>query len=254
MRQLLTESMVLAIIGGVVGLTIAYGGVRLLRATAPADLPRLDEIALDPAVLGFTLALSLLTGVLFGLAPSLQSARGKLSSVLHDQGRGSVSSRAGWHTRGALIMAELALSSILLVGAGLLIQSFVRLSRTESGFEASGVLTARIALTGSAYAESDAVLGFYDRLFERLRTLPGVQYVAAGTDVLMLELPLSGGISVEGKPREPNEERVEVTFDVVTPGYFTAVGTPLLSGRDFGPEDRADGPAVAIVNQAMVRR
>ncbi|MGH7578066.1 MAG: ADOP family duplicated permease, partial [Longimicrobiales bacterium] len=253
-RQLLTESVVLAVIGGGAGLAIAYGGVTLLRATAPADLPRLDEIAIDPVVLGFTLGLSVLTGVLFGLVPSLQSARSDQASVLRDESRSSVSSRAGWHTRGTLIVAELALSSILLVGAGLLVQSFVRLSRTESGFEASGVLTARIALIGPAYSETDALLGFYDRLFERLRALPGVQHIAAGTDVLLEELPWSGSTSVEGKPRESDEERIEVTFDVVTPGYFRAVGTPLVSGRDFGPEDRADGAPVAIVNQAMVRR
>ncbi|MGH7553555.1 MAG: ADOP family duplicated permease [Longimicrobiales bacterium] len=253
-RQLLTESVVIAMIGGGLGLVLAFGGVALLRATAPADLPRVDEVAVDPIVLGFTLALSVLTGILFGLVPALQSTSGNLSSSLRDEGRGAVSTRAGWRTRGMLVVAELALSLVLLVGAGLLIKSFVRLSRTDSGFEPRGVLTARVALSDPRYQEPDAVLSFYDRLFERLRALPGVESVAGGTDVFLAELPWSASFSVEGKPLEPESERLELTIDAVTPGYFTAIGTPLLMGRDVGQQDLREGLQVAIVNQAMVRR
>jgi putative ABC transport system permease protein len=253
-RQLLTESVVIALLGGGLGLALALSGVQLLRATAPSDLPRLDEIAVDPFVLGFTLLVSVATGILFGLVPAMQVSRGELTSVLRDESRGSVSTRSGWRTRGALVVAEIALSLILLVGAGLLIQSFTRLSRIDTGFQGSRVLTARISLTGAAYNSPPAALAFYEQLLERLRALPGVERVAAGTDVLLEELPRSASFTVEGAPAEPDEKRIELTIDVVTPGYFETIGTPLLLGRDVGDQDRADGPPVAIVNQAMVRR
>jgi putative ABC transport system permease protein len=253
-RQLLTESVVIAVLGGGLGLVLAYGGVALLRSVAPPDLPRLDQIAVDPMVLAFTLGLSVLTGLLFGVAPALQSTRGELKGALREEGRGAVGSRRGWRTRGVLVVAELSLSLVLLIGAGLLIQSFLRLSRTDDGFDGRGVLTARVALTGAGYPGPDAAIAFYDRLLERLRALPGVELVAAGTNVLLDELPQSGGFTVEGAPPETEEERIEVTFDAITPDYFRAIGTPLLLGRDFTPEDRADALPVVIVNQSFVRR
>jgi putative ABC transport system permease protein len=177
-----------------------------------------------------------------------------LNSTLREDTRGGDGGPDAWRTRGALIVAELALSLVLLVGAGLLIQSFVRLSRTDSGFDERGVLTARVSLTGERYAEPEAVLGFYDQLYDRLRALPSVTTVAAGTDVFLAELPWSAGITVEGLPAEPDAERIELTIDAVTPGYFAAIGTPLLGGREVSAADRAGTTEVAVVNQAMVDR
>jgi putative ABC transport system permease protein len=252
--QLLTESVVIGLVGGALGLAVAWGGVGLFRGIAPPDLPRLDEVGVDIRVLAFTFALSVVTGILFGLAPSLQAAGRDLTSTLRQEGRGSVGARDAWRMRGALIVSELALSLVLLVGAGLLVRSFVRLSRTDSGFDAHGVLTARVSLSGPAYNNPDGVLGFYDRLFERLRAIPGVETVAGGTDVLLPELANSGNVTIEGVAPEPDDQRIEVTLDAITPGYFRAIGTPLIAGRDIGPEDRADAPLTAVVNESMVKR
>ena len=253
-RQLLTESLVIGLLGGGVGLGLAIGGVALLHAGAGTVLPRIDQVSVDAVVLGFTLLLSLLTGLLFGLVPSLQVAGGSLTAALREEARGTVSTRTGGRTRGLLVVAELAVSLILLVGAGLLLQSFVRLNRVDTGFRSAGVLTARIALRGPAYNQPAAALALYDRLFERLRALPGVQQVAAGSNILLEELPWSAGFTVEGHPPEPDAEQIELTIDAVTPGYFHAVGTPLRLGRDVRDDDRDGALPVAIVNQAMVRR
>jgi putative ABC transport system permease protein len=251
---MLTESIVIGLLGGGVGLALAFGGVALLRTGAAGVLPRLDEVSVDGVVLAFTLLLAVLTGVLFGLVPSIQVAGGNLSSALRDEARGTVSTRSGGRTRGMLVVAELSLSLVLLVGASLLLQSFVRLNRVDTGFQTQGVLTANVALGGPAYSQPAAGLAFYDRLFERLRALPGVEQVAAGSNILLEELPWSAGFTVEGRPREPDAEQIELTIDAVTPGYFRAVGTPLLLGRDVSDGDRDGTLPVAIVNQAMVRR
>jgi putative ABC transport system permease protein len=227
--------------------------LELLRATAPADLPRLDEIELNGLVLGFALALSLATGFVFGIAPALHGIARDLTAALRDESRGTVGARSGWRLRGALIVSELALSLVLLVGAGLLVQSFVRLASIDAEIARDDVLTARVAVEGPDYG-ADEVRSFFSRLQERLTGLSGVEVAGMGAGVTLPLLPNSGIITVEGRPEEPNATRMEVTFDAVTPGYFRAIGTPILAGRDFTADDRADAPGVVIVNESMVRR
>jgi putative ABC transport system permease protein len=253
LRQSLVESLALALLGCGVGIALAYGGLEVLRATAPADLPRLDEIELDAVVLAFALVLSLATGLVFGIAPSLHQTSRDITSSLRDESRGTVGARAGWRLRSVLIVSELALSLVLLVGAGLLVQSFVGLASIDSDVARQDVLTARVTVEGPDYGDEE-VRSFFARLQERLNAIPGVEMAAMGADITLPLLPNSGIVTVEGQPQEPNATRVEVTFDAVTPGYFEAIGTPILAGRDFTAEDRADTEGVVIVNEAMARR
>jgi putative ABC transport system permease protein len=176
-----------------------------------------------------------------------------ITAALRDESRGTVGARSGWRLRGVLIVSELALSLVLLVGAGLLVQSFVRLASIDADVARDDVMTARVAVEGPDYGP-DEVRSFFGRLQERLNALPGVEIAAMGADVTLPLLPNSGIITVEGQPEEPNATRMEVTFDAVTPGYFSAIGTPMLAGREFTAEDQADAPPVVIVNEAMVRR
>jgi putative ABC transport system permease protein len=186
--------------------------------------------------------------------PALHGSTRDLTGALRDESRGTIGARSGWRTRGLLVVSELALSLVLLVGAALLLQSFVRLARVDADFDRRGVLHARVSVAGSGYATPAARIEFFQRVLASLGARPDVQVAAAGSDVLLDELPNSGIITVEGQPPEPNETRAEITIDAVTPGYFRAVGTPLLLGRDFNADDRAESPPVTIVNEAMVRR
>jgi putative ABC transport system permease protein len=253
LRQSLTESLVLAVLGCGVGILLAYGGLELLRATAPADLPRLDEIEMNGFVLAFALALSIGTGFIFGSVPALHGFTRDLTAALRDESRGTVRARSGWRLRGALIVSELALSLVLLIGAGLLVQSFVSLASIDADVARDDVMTARVAVEGPDYGP-DEVRSFFSALQERLSALPGVEIAAMGADVTLPLLPNSGVITVEGQPQEPNATRMEVTFDAATPGYFSAIGTPVLAGREFTLEDQPESSRVAIVNEAMVRR
>jgi putative ABC transport system permease protein len=254
LRHSLTESLGLAFLGGTVGVALAYGGVALLQATAPTDLPRLDEISVDGTVLAFALLLSLITGAAFGLVPAFQGSTRDLTAALRDESRGTVGARSGWRMRGLLVISELALSLVLLVGAALLLQSFVRLASVDREFDRRGVLHARVSVAGASYAPPEARIAFFQQVLESLRARPEVEVAAAGSDVLLDEIPNSGGVTVEGQPPEPNESRAEITIDAVTPGYFRAVGTPLVLGREFTDDDRSESTPVTIVNEAMARR
>ena len=248
--QLLTESVVVALLGGAAGLTLAYGGVALFRTAAPADLPRVDQVAVDPTVLLFTVVVSVVTGLLFGMAPALQALRRDTTMPLREGGRGGVGRRTGRRLRDGLVVAELALSVILLVGAGLLARSFAELSSQDTGFGSQGVLTARVALAGPTYQEPTAGLAFWEGLVARVGALPGVEAVGAGSDVFLAALPNSGPIAVEGQPARAELAGVELTYDAATPGFFAAVGTPFLAGRDFTVADRQGAEDVAIINRS----
>ncbi|MEX2611211.1 MAG: ADOP family duplicated permease, partial [Gemmatimonadota bacterium] len=254
MGQLLTESVMMALLGGAGGLALAYGGVALFLSTAPADLPRVELVAVDPTVLAFTLVISLVTGLLFGLAPALQTLRSDSTTPLREGGRGAVGRRSGRRLRDTLVVAEVALSVVLLVGAGLLVRSFATLAGQDTGFQGSGVLTAQVALAGAAYQDPEAGLAFWENLQARVAALPGVQAVAAGSDIFLAELPRSGGITAEGQPVVSGTERVELTYDAATPGFFAAIGTPMLAGRDFTAADRMGTADVAIINRAAAER
>jgi putative ABC transport system permease protein len=250
LRQWLTESLLLAVLGGAAGLALARYGLTALLALAPAGIPRLDEVAIDRRVLFFTLAMTVLTGLLTGLFPALRNARTELATTLKE----GQASGASQRFRQALVVAQIALALVLLVGAGLLTRSFARLIAVEPGFDASNLLTLHISLHGPAYGRAQTTL-YYQRLLERLRALPGVESAAAVTT-----LPMSGaGVDFErpywraGEP-EPSAAADNVSVRMATPEYLPTLGIPLLAGRNFTAQDRAETPAVILVSESFARK
>ncbi len=204
-------------------------------------------------MLGFTLVVSVLTGILFGLAPALQASRPHYSEALKERSA-TGGGRQRRFTLNALVVAEVALALVLLVAAGLLIQSFSRLERVDLGFRPQGLLTASVTLTSSDYPEPAQVASFYQRVLERVEALPGVQSAGMTSAFLLSHFSDSRQIFVEGRPVPPPEERVEVNFDAVSPDFFRTLGAPLLQGRLFNAQDGEKAIPVAIVNRAMARR
>jgi putative ABC transport system permease protein len=251
LRQLLVESLLLALAGAAGGLLLARWGTSLLFSVNPAALPGRAEITLDAWLLGFTLLASLLTGVMFGLVPAWQLSGADMRASLQIGERSPVA--GSQRLRNALVVAEIALALVLLVGAGLLIRSFWRLVNVETGFESRNVLTMQLQLPEKEYEEKTRVAAFYDQLLHRVRALPGVR--SAG---LVNTLPMSGvymqGLEVEGAPPQTPGQRPITAFRVTTPGYFSALGIPLLNGRVFQEADRADTEAVVIIDQTTARR
>jgi putative ABC transport system permease protein len=257
-RQLLTESLVLAVAGGGLGVLLSMWGVNGLLALGPADLPRLEAVGIDPSVLGFTLCLSLLTGVVFGLIPTLQASKPDLNETLKEGGaKGAAADRRGGWARDLVVVGEVALSLGLLVGAGLLLRSFVLLQHVEPGFRPQSLLTFEMTLPRSRYSKPEQVAAFYQDLLGRLRGLPGV--VSAGA---MMGLPLtdfywSGTFTFDGVPATSGPgplESFEVSQRIVTAGLFETLGATLVSGRSFTPEDKEGAPEVVIVDETLARR
>jgi putative ABC transport system permease protein len=253
-RQLLTESLLLSVMGGALGLLFAMWGIDALLAALPEDLPRLlvVGIGLDMPVLLFTLAVSIVTGLLFGLAPALQASKSNLNETLKDGGR--TSAGAGrQHVRNLLVVSEVALSLLLLVSAGLLIKSFSRLQETDLGFDPSNVLTLRVPLPEARYKESGQVANFWDELLRRVRALPGVE--SAG---LTRGLPMNGGIEsgvmVEGQETTNPKDAVVAVNLFAEPGYFKTLNVQLLKGRFLSEQDTIDAPLAAIVDEMFVAR
>ena len=249
-RQLLIESLMLSSVGGIAALAVAGGSLQVLKVFEPGDLPRLDEITLDSTVLGFTLVLTVFAGVLFGLTPALQITGRNLSLSLREGARGF----DGRHRLGnLLVVAEVALATVLLIGAGLLIRSFDRLQQVNPGFTADHVVTTGLSLSGGRYSNRETIGGFYQQLLERIRNLPGVASAGAISNP-----PLSGwtndhSIGVEGyEPSSDSPGFIELR--VATPGYFETMGIPLLRGRTFNEADRADSPDVIIVSKSLAKR
>jgi putative ABC transport system permease protein len=253
-RQLLTESALLAVAGGGVGLLLAVWGLDALVALSPADIPRLDQTRIDGRVLAFTLAVSLITGLVFGLVPALQASKPDLNDSLKESGRGSTSGKSAMRIRSLLVVSEIALSLVLLVGAGLLIRSFMRLQQFDLGFNPDNLLTMRIQLPGSKYREGKQVASFYQQLLERLETVPGVHSVGAISDVFLTDTPNSTNFTIEGRPVAVGAEAIEVPLDSVSPSYFRVMGIPLLSGREFDDRDVDGTTPVAIINETFLRR
>ncbi|HJQ25163.1 MAG TPA: ABC transporter permease [Blastocatellia bacterium] len=252
-RQLLTESVALAGLGGALGLLAAVWSLDGLRWLNPGNIPRLQNIRIDGRVLAFTFAVVVLTGILFGLAPALRASKVNLSETLKEGGRSLIAS--GSHRlRSLLVVAEIALSLILLIGAGLLIRSFMRVQQVEPGFAAQNVLTLRLTVSGTAYAEASRRMMFYQQLWERLRRLPGVEAVGGASTV-----PLSGGIgwggiTIEGyDPAAAGQDFIQSDFRIASVGYFETMQIPLIGGRFFGEQDKKDSPPVVIVDENMAR-
>ncbi|HMV82599.1 MAG TPA: ABC transporter permease [Blastocatellia bacterium] len=253
-RQLLTESLLLSSLGGGLGLLLAVWSSEAIRALGGTQIPRADQIGLDGVALGFTFLLSMLTGVVFGLVPALQASRADLNGTLKEGGRSGAA--GGRHRlRSALVAVEIALSLMLLVGAGLLIKNFRQLLNTDPGFNTRNLLSLEVALTGERYGDSRQRSAFYRQALERLSSLPGVQAAAA-----VNHPPFSGrrGINVfriEGRPEPTGMSDTPLAdFRVISSGYFRMMDIPVLQGRAFNESDGADAPRVAIVNQAFVQR
>ena len=256
MQQLLTESALLSLLGGALGLLLAVWGVDVLVALMKRDLPipRLDNIHIDGWVLGFTFLVSLLTGIIFGLAPALAASCVELNESLKEGSRTAVGSLRPVQLRSLLVVSEVALSLVLLVGAGLMIRSFLLLSHVETGVNTSNVLALNVTLNESRYAQPHVRTNFFQQVAERVRTLPGVKSASWVADLPLTDNTDTLGFSIAGRPDpEPGKLR-EARFNVVGPGYLQALSIPLLRGRDFTDRDTDATPGVALLNQAMVRR
>jgi putative ABC transport system permease protein len=253
-RQLVTEAVVLGIAGGVLGLGLAYWGTEALIAAKPADLPRLDEIGLDLTVVLFTLGASILTGLIFGMVPALQATNDHLLRGLQESGRAGGGGRRAHRMRSALVVAEMALAVILLTGSGLLIRSFIELTRVNPGFQPEGAMAVRLTLQGDLYKGGDQVRNRLGEIEARLRALPGVTAVAAGTVLPLGGLGPLNDFAVEGAPPPPPNVNQEIGVVGVTPEYFRAIGAPLMRGRLFTDLDHAKAPPVALINEAGAKK
>ena len=253
-RQLLTESTVLSMIAGALGLAVAFWGIRGLVLLAPKDLPRLDEITIDIPVLLFTLAVSFASGILFGIVPALRVSSGDLNEALREGGRSFSAGKRLRIVRSGLTVAEVAFSMILLTGAGLMIRSLLLLQSTQPGFRTDNVLTWRVAPSRTKYNTGPQTAGFFTDLLERVQAIPGVLGAGAVTDVFLSITPNSGGFTVEGHPSPPPEQQIEATTDRVSAGYFRTMNVPLMRGRFFDEHDGPDTLPVVIINETMARR
>jgi putative ABC transport system permease protein len=252
-RQLLTESLLLALAGGALGLLLAFWILKLLLAFAPQEIPRLNAIGIDPWALGFTLALSVLTGVVFGLAPALQCSRPDLNSTLKEGGTRATGGASRHRLRGLMVVAEVSMALVLLIGAGLLLKSFTRLRETKLGFNPDHVLTASVTLPEATHPTAAHVKAYYQQALARVAARPEAQ--AAG---LVNSLPLSdtgvgirGNLTVEGE----STSRPGVSANKLAVGgdYFRTLGIPLLKGRAFDERDASDSPAVVIISETLAR-
>jgi putative ABC transport system permease protein len=256
-RQLLTESLVLAAVGGGAGVLLASWLVHALVAAAPPTLPRLESIGLDGWSVAFAAVLSLGTGLLFGLAPALHAAGPNLFLMLTDGGRAGTAGRQRQRLRRGLVVAQIGLALVLLVGAGLLIQSFARLRGVDPGFVPNGLLTARLELSPVRYPRNDQIRAFYEELVRRLEQVPGVAAVATVKALPMTQLELGDWSFVEeGRHSLPPRpaDWVLANWQAVSPGYFETMRIPMLQGRDVAAADRVGAPGVAIVNRTLARR
>jgi putative ABC transport system permease protein len=253
-RQLLTESALLAVLGGVAGLLIAIWGLKILVAVSPSDIPRLDQIGVDARVTAFTFGVSLLTGFIFGLVPALHASKPDLNESLKEGGRGSTGGVHGSRIRNLLVVSEIALSLVLLIGAGLMIRSFIRLQTFDLGFNPTNLVTMRVQLPGSKYNQEPQFVSFFQQLFQRIESAPGVQSAGGISSMFLSDTPSSTTFTIEGRPPQPAAERVEIPLDAVTSNYFRVMGIPLLKGREFDNRDVIGTTPVAIINETFARR
>ena len=252
--QLLTESVLLAGIGGALGLLLARWGIDLLLALAPEGLLRIKSVSTDFRVLGFACGAALLTGLIFGIVPALVASRPQLHDALKEGGRGASTGIAGTRLRGAFVMAEVALALVLLIGAGLLIRSFLRLQAVDPGFNTQKLLTVRVLLPGSKYGEDHQVIGFFRQLLQRIEALPGVRSASANSFPPFVGLGSTTGFLVEGRPA-PRAGQVPVTdVRVVDPKYFSTMGIPLKEGRTFNDREATEASHVVIINETLARQ
>lgn len=256
LRQLLSESVLLGLAGGAAGLLVASQGIEILRRWNPGNIPRVEAIQLDSRVLLFTLLVSLISGILFGLAPAWQSSRGDLNASLKEGGRTGGAGSARRRTHGWLVISEIALSVILLIGAGLLLRSFVRLQNSNPGFTAppDEMLSLAISPSTMTSASYRTRIQFYERLLERVKQLPGVRSAALADSLPPNRRAESDTFVIEGQALPPGKSNPALTAAIVSPDYFRTLGIPLVKGRYFEASDTVDSPPVAVISRSMARR
>jgi predicted permease len=252
-RQLLVESVLLSVAGGLIGLVLALWGVHALVAAAPSSIPRASEIGVDVRVLGFVLGLSLLTGIAFGAVPAFQLGGLDANGPLKDGSHAIAGSRATRRLRKVLVVAEVSLAMVLVIGAGLLLESIARLQRVEPGFDPERLLVTQLKLPPARYPDPARIRAYYDQVQARVSAIPGAASVA-----LAFEHPMSPGwttsFTIAGRPVPPEGQAPEARMRPVTPGYFRTAGVRLLRGRDISDRDRADAPGVVVINEAFAKR
>ncbi|HJR61304.1 MAG TPA: ABC transporter permease [Vicinamibacterales bacterium] len=255
LRQLLTESVLLAVAGGALGLLLALASIDAIHALGTRSVPRLHEIRIDGLVLAFTVVVSVLSGILFGLAPALRLGRADVQTSLKEGGRGASGAHAIWGRgaglRGVLVAGELALCVMVLIAAGLLVRSFARVQQVAPGFNPSGVLTFQVSLVGRKYADGARVQQAYRAMWDRLGALPGVTAAGGVTALPLSQMFAWGPITVEGRPVTPEEKFINVDQRTVGGRYFAAMEIPLVAGRFFNDEDTADTPRVVVIDERM---
>ena len=269
-RQLITESVPLSLIGAILGIALAWGGLRLFVATAPPGFPRLNELSLDLPVLGFTVVVAILTAVLFGIVPAIQASNPDLVGSLKEAGRSGTDGVARQHLRSLLVTIQIAMALILLIGAGLMINSFLRIQNNPLGADPKGLLTFDFR-----FSRDEAIKAYsryrnaglwdvmpvttltFQRVYERIQGLPGVQSVA-GASTPPLSGALNMGFLIEGRPVPPPTDNGQpgqtAAYVAITPNYFATLRTPIVSGREFNDRDTAAAPSVIVINQTMAKR
>jgi putative ABC transport system permease protein len=253
-RQLIVEAAALAAVAGAVGVLASFGGLRGLLALAPADLPRVEEIRIDGAVLVFAAVLTTGTAILFGLWPAWRLSRVNLQDALREGSRGMSSSRAAARMRSALVVAQCALAILLLAGAGLLLRSLASLRAMETGFRTGGVLTLRVNASRTKFPQGPQLSQFYDQLLVRLRSLPGVKDASIVSDLFLSNTPSSGTFTLEDRPPFPPAEEIEATADVVSPGFFEMMQVRLVHGRFPDATDKDPAKPTIVVNETFATK
>ena len=252
-RQFFTESLVLTGIGGAAGLMLAWASLQTSMSILPPNVPRMDNVAIDGRVLAFTLLISLLTGVTFGLAPAWQRARTDLNATLKAGSRSTSGGRGRARTRNALVVTQVALSLVLLVGAGLLLKSFVALRGVDPGFDPRNVISLRVNLSRGKYGTPQRQSAYYEQLLTEVRSIPGVESAAVVFPVPFASFISNQSFRVPGRPIDPAEQ-LAAQYNVVSPDYFRALRIRITQGRAFTERDRIGSPPVAVVNETLAQR
>src|SRR5882762_2527457 len=252
-KQFLTESVLLATLGAAVGLIFAIAGLRILKTFIPDTISQADSIGIDTKVLIFTALVALITGLIFGLAPAAQASNFNLNETLNEGGRGAADGSKGARLRGLLVIAEVAVSFVLLIGAGLLINSFIHLRNLDPGFRADHLLTAKIDLSEVKYPDQEHRNPFLDEVLRRVRALPGVQSAAIAGNLPLTYNGDSMYIAIEGIPDPPTDQRMDVIYRAIGPGYFSTMGIPLVRGRDFTDQDTTETRYTVVVSEKLAQ-
>ncbi len=252
-RQLLTESVLLALLGGALGLGLSWAATKYLATLGNNNLPQGMPITMDARVLLFMVAISVFTGIIFGIFPALQLSKTNVNQTLRDEGRGSTGGHRRVQLRGLLVVGQVALSLLLLIGAGLLVRSFSRLLRVDPGFDPQNVLTMNVSLPTVKYAEPQKQVAFFDDLVRRVSAVPGVRSAAISAALPLVPKRITP-VLPEGQPEVPLAERPFIIIEAINPSWFRTLHVPLQAGREFTDADNADAPKVVVVNQALARR